>query len=124
MRFRLIAPAAGVLSLLLTTQAFAEPVVVACGHGQRAVIRESFVRGEPVTSVHCAGSRTYRAVSYQTREVPRRHHRSWGKTALVIGGSTATGAGIGGIVHGKKGALIGGALGAGVSSLYEGAHRR
>src|SRR5215831_6525940 len=105
MRFRLIAPAAGVLSLLLTTQAFAEPVVVACGHGQRAVIRESFVRGEPVTSVHCAGSRTYRAVSYQTREVPRRHHRSWGKTALVIGGSTATGAGIGGIVHGKKGAL-------------------
>jgi len=42
----------------------------------------------------------------------------------MIGGSTATGAGIGGIVHGTKGALIGAALGGGASSIYEGARRR
>jgi hypothetical protein len=53
-----------------------------------------------------------------------RSHRSWGKTALIVGGGAGTGAGIGGIVDGKKGALIGAALGGGVASLYEGAHRR
>jgi hypothetical protein len=45
--------------------------------------------------------------------------RNWKKTALVIGGSTATGAGIGAIVGGKKGALIGAAIGGGASTLYE-----
>jgi hypothetical protein len=45
--------------------------------------------------------------------------RNWKKTALVIGGSTATGAGVGAIVGGKKGALIGAAIGGGASTLYE-----
>ncbi len=45
--------------------------------------------------------------------------RSWKKRALVIGGSTAGGAGIGGLVGGKKGALIGAALGGGAASIYE-----
>jgi hypothetical protein len=45
--------------------------------------------------------------------------RNWKKTAFVIGGSTATGAGIGAIVGGKKGALIGAAIGGGASTLYE-----
>jgi hypothetical protein len=45
--------------------------------------------------------------------------RNWKKTALVIGGSTATGAGIGGLIGGKKGALIGAAIGGGASTLYE-----
>ena len=49
---------------------------------------------------------------------------SWAKSALIIGGSAATGAGIGGIVHGKKGALIGSALGGGAASVYEGTRRR
>jgi hypothetical protein len=48
-----------------------------------------------------------------------RSGRNWRKTALVIGGSTATGAGIGAIVGGKKGALIGAAIGGGASTLYE-----
>jgi hypothetical protein len=56
--------------------------------------------------------------------VYHRPRRSWGKSALIIGGSAGTGAGIGGIGGGKKGALIGAALGGGVGSLYEGAHRR
>jgi hypothetical protein len=45
--------------------------------------------------------------------------RNWKKTALVIGGSTAAGAGVGAIFGGKKGALIGAAIGGGASTLYE-----
>jgi uncharacterized protein YcfJ len=45
--------------------------------------------------------------------------RSWQKTALVIGGSTAAGAGVGGLAGGKKGALIGAAVGGGAATIYE-----
>ena len=55
--------------------------------------------------------------SVTTVERPR--GRDWKKTALVIGGSSATGAGIGALVGGKKGALIGAAIGGGASTLYE-----
>ena len=54
-----------------------------------------------------------------TRVVERAPRRDWKKTALVIGGSTATGAGVGGILGGKKGALIGAAIGGGASTIYE-----
>ena len=50
--------------------------------------------------------------------------RSWGKTAMIIGGSAASGAGVGGIVNGKKGALIGAAIGGGAASIYEATRRR
>ena len=65
------------------------------------------------------------ASSSQTRAVvsEKRAGRSWKKTAMVIGGSTAGGAGIGGIVGGKKGALIGAALGGGAASIYEATKR-
>jgi hypothetical protein len=112
MRFKMMLPTAAILTCLCGHQALAAPVVVACGPGQHTIVRDTFVRGEPVTKVQCVG---YHAV---------RRHRSWGKTALIIGGGAGTGAGIGGLVHGKKGALIGAALGGGVASLYEGAHRR
>lgn len=52
-----------------------------------------------------------------------RPRRSWGKTALVLGGSAASGAGVGGIVGGKKGALIGAAIGGGAASIYEATRR-
>ena len=51
--------------------------------------------------------------------VRRAPSRNWGKTAMVIGGSSAAGAGIGGLIGGKKGALIGAAIGGGASTLYE-----
>lgn len=50
---------------------------------------------------------------------PVREKRSWQKTALVIGGSAASGAAVGGIVDGKKGALIGAGIGGGAASIYE-----
>jgi hypothetical protein len=52
-----------------------------------------------------------------------RSERSWTKTALIIGGSTASGAGVGGIMGGKKGALIGAAIGGGAASIYEASRR-
>jgi len=63
-----------------------------------------------------------RPVSYQERPVrvvERAPKRDWTKTAMIIGGSTAAGAGLGGIFGGKKGALIGAALGGGASTIYE-----
>ena len=53
----------------------------------------------------------------------RRPGRDWKKTALVIGGSTAGAAGLGGIFGGKKGALIGAAIGGGASTIYEATKR-
>ena len=45
--------------------------------------------------------------------------RDWKKTAMVIGGTTAAGAGLGAIFGGKKGAAIGAAIGGGAGTLYE-----
>jgi hypothetical protein len=59
------------------------------------------------------------------REVGREDapQRSWKKTALIIGGSTASGAGVGAVMGGKKGALIGAAIGGGAASIYESTKR-
>src|SRR5688572_2057569 len=61
-----------------------------------------------------------------TQPAPRRAsvrvdepRRNWKKTALLIGGSTAGGAGLGAVFGGKKGALIGAAIGGGASTIYE-----
>ena len=53
------------------------------------------------------------------RTVQRAPGRDWKRTAMIIGGTTAAGAGIGGIVGGKKGALIGAAIGGGGATIYE-----
>jgi hypothetical protein len=56
-------------------------------------------------------------------DAPRRD-RTWGKTALIIGGSAASGAGVGALIGGKKGALAGAAIGGGAASIYEATRRR
>ena len=53
-----------------------------------------------------------------------RDGRSWQKSTLIIGGAAASGAGVGGAVNGKKGALIGAAIGGGAASIYEATQRR
>jgi hypothetical protein len=67
-------------------------------------------------------SRDEEVVYRQEEEV--RPERSKTKTALIIGGSAASGAGVGAIVGGKKGALIGAAIGGGAASIYEATKRR
>jgi hypothetical protein len=66
---------------------------------ERVVYRE-----RPVVRTRAASSTRYRETV--------RHGRSWKKSALIIGGSAAGGAGLGAIVSGKsgagKGAIIGG----------------
>lgn len=128
-------------------------VVVQCGPGQRAVMeqRQSY-RGSQ-TVARCVGSRGavnrgngYGRARYSSRGAydsygsygsynsyrptrqrvyyDRAPRRSKGKSALVIAGSAATGAGVGGAIRGGKGALVGAAIGGGVASIYEATKRR
>ncbi|MBI2186044.1 MAG: hypothetical protein HYU37_02835 [Acidobacteria bacterium] len=85
----------------------AEPVLVAESPAPRRTVYRT---AEPVQE----------RVVVRERTSPR---RPWTKTALIIGGSTASGAGVGGIVGGKKGALIGAAIGGGAASIYEATRR-
>ena len=66
-------------------------------------------------------------VARQVRTAPRRvaaaPRRDWARTAMVIGGTSAAGAGLGAIFGGKKGALIGAAIGGGGSTLWEAIHK-
>jgi len=65
-------------------------------------------------------AQTYSAPRRATSaSVERAPGRDWKKTAIIIGGSTAAGAGLGAIFGGKKGALIGAAIGGGGSTIYE-----
>ena len=135
------------------TGANASNTLVACEPSQRAVIRHAVVNGELQVATECVTSglttaryqdavgvvpavytqegRAVRTASTATRAAaPRRvatkstSERSWQKTALVIGGSAGAGAGVGALVDGKKGALIGAAIGGGAAAIYEAIKRR
>ena len=94
--------------------AFGQPVYGQPVYGGDMVAR-------PVRTVNTAPAR--RTVS-QSRETDRREQgRNWGKTAMIIGGSSGAGAGIGGLIGGKKGALIGAAIGGGAATIYESTKR-
>jgi hypothetical protein len=58
------------------------------------------------------------------RVVVRKPKRSVQKSALIIGGSAAGGAGIGAAIGGKKGALIGALLGGGGGAVWDQITRR
>jgi hypothetical protein len=121
-------------------------VAVRCAPGQRAVMEQRRTHRGSRVIARCVGSRriahdryrrtsyarqsgygydTYRPVSrrsqYYYERAPR---RSKTKSALMIAGSAATGAGVGGAIKGKRGALIGAAIGGGTASIYEAAKRR
>lgn len=61
------------------------------------------------------------SVSAQTRHRRHRHSRTfWQKhrDKLTVAGTAATGAGVGALIGGKKGALIGAGAGAGSGAIY------
>lgn len=78
-----------------------------------AVMREVIEEPTPVRTTVSPAPRQL------TRSPVKSPRRDWKKTALVIGGSSAAGAGVGAIFGGKKGALIGAAIGGGASTIYE-----
>jgi hypothetical protein len=78
----------------------------------RTVIRQA---PAPTRTVY----RTSTSSSAQRQPRTVRHTRSAKNSALIIGGSTVAGAGIGAIVDGKKGALIGGLIGAAGGTVYD-----
>lgn len=120
MRIKTLSAAVAVVTLLSTGPALAGPLVVNCGPGQRAVVQSDRVRGEHVTSVACVSTASQSWSRDDARYRIEHRRRSAAQKALVIGGSAATGAGIGGIVKGGKGALIGAAIGGGAASIIEG----
>jgi hypothetical protein len=77
------------------------------------------VTAQPVRTVAVVDRTPVVRRTTAVRTVARAPRRDWKKTALVVGGSTATAAGIGALVGGGKGALVGAALGGGLSTLYE-----
>ncbi|MGH9159005.1 MAG: hypothetical protein ACRD2X_03350 [Vicinamibacteraceae bacterium] len=58
-------------------------------------------------------------VVYEPEPEIRRSKRSWKKSAVIIGSSAAIGAGVGGATKGKKGALIGAAIGGGGAAIWD-----
>ena len=107
------------IASLATVGAVGLPSVAAAQNNGRYVTR-------------CADDRTQaRPAAYSRRvarqsnvEYVREPERSKTKTALMIGGSAAAGAGVGGAISGTKGALIGAAVGGGAASIYEAVKRR
>lgn len=81
---------------------------VECAAGERVVTEERRVNGRDRVVAYCE----------------EQEERTKTKTALMIGGGAATGAGVGAVVDGKRGAIIGAAIGAGSASIYEAAKRR
>ena len=60
-----------------------------------------------------------RTVQYQRAPVRVARGRSVKKSALIIGSSAGIGAGVGAAVKGKKGALIGAAIGGGAATIWD-----
>ena len=94
-----------------TPQPFAAPVVTPVVQRTAAAPRQTVYR-----AVEPAAAPVYRSADVKPQ-------RSKTKTVLIIGGSTASGAGLGGLIGGKKGALVGAALGGGAASIYEATRR-
>jgi hypothetical protein len=119
-----------------------QAVAIECPQGQRAVMVQQRVNGRTQVIARCedsyrgasgarprrAGNGAYRPVASRASDVQyvgieREPERSKTKTALMIGGAAATGAGVGGALKGTKGALIGAAVGGGAATIYEAVKR-
>ena len=100
---------------------------VPAGYYQTPYQPASDIVTQPVVRTETPRPRVVRQTVYRdsaARQSDVRSGRSWKKTALVIGGTTAAGAGVGAIAGGKKGALIGAAIGGGGATIYEAIKRK
>jgi len=116
---RIVAAASVAMGTVIST-----PVASAAqadGNGGTQVVARC--DGARASGVRPASTRSV-AQRSTVREVEQTPQRSKTKSALMIAGSAAAGAGVGGALKGKKGALIGAAIGGGSASIYEAAKRR
>ena len=109
---------------LVMTGMFAAPAV---SLAQDSLARQCDSEHRTVREQRRVSSRTYRPAAARASTVEyveREEERTKTKTALMIAGAAATGAGVGGAMKGKKGAIIGAAVGGGAASIYEAVKRR
>jgi hypothetical protein len=86
--------------------------MVPAGYATPQYVTERVVAPQPVVR------RATTQRTYATERVTK-PQRSWQKSALLIGGSAAGGAGVGALIGGKKGAGIGALLGGGSAAIYD-----
>ena len=83
----------------------------------------STARRSSASPVRTASSSTYgrsAEPSYsRNSDYSAPQNRSWKKSAIIIGGSTAAGAGVGAVMGGKKGAVKGGVVGLLGGTIYD-----
>lgn len=90
-------------------------------------VQPAVVYRDPVAApaTRAASSTVRRTAGYRTASTnrvayyPTSQTRSWKKSALIIGGSTAAAAGVGAIMGGKSGAVKGGVLGLVGGTVYD-----
>ena len=106
-------------SAYLPPSAYAQPVNYT-QPVQRDYVYEGNAVRRPVARTRTVSQPARQRTTAARREADEpESNRSWGKTAMIIGGSSGAGAGIGGLIAGKKGALIGAAVGGGAAAIYE-----
>ena len=88
------------------------PGVPMAGYATPQYVSQQAVTTQPVAR-RASFERPY------TTERVSRPAPSWQKSALLIGGSAAGGAGIGALIGGKKGAGIGALLGGGTAAIFD-----
>ena len=108
------------ISVVPSTGADGRPVPVVINVGAAAPLADASM---PPQATPVAYRPMVQSAAYEPTPRPRQAvrssesgNRSWQKEAIIIGGSTAAGAGIGAIAGGKKGAAIG-AISGGVAGL-------
>ena len=93
---------------------YRDPVVPAA----RSTARRS--SASPVrTASSSTDGRSAEPVYSRTPEVAAPQTRTWKKSAIIIGGSTAAGAGVGAVMGGKSGAVKGGVVGLLGGTIYD-----
>jgi hypothetical protein len=104
----------------------ADAVRVTCvdrvdAHAGSGVVTLASVRQEPVARARPAVTErvVYRDPPRGAERTAAKSDRPASKSVLIIAGATGAGAGTGGLIGGRKGALAGAAIGGGAAAIYE-----